>query len=141
MTDSGYASPVTTAADFRRLTQLVLSAALDRGGTWVCEPLANLALEIPSASGPGVAAALGRLGGRIRGQYSADGLSRIQAALPVARLRELQDRMSALTGGEGLLEASFGGYQPVGDHPPRRPRTTPNPLNREEFLMELARRG
>ena len=49
--------------------------------------------------------------------------------------------MSALTGGEGVLDVQFGGYQPVGDHPPRRPRSTPNPLNREEFLMDLARRG
>ncbi len=74
LTDSGYASPVTTAADFRRLTQLVLTTALDRAGTWVCEPLADLALEMPSSTAPGVLAALGRLGGRVRGQFSANGL-------------------------------------------------------------------
>ena len=42
MWDCGYASPVSTPADFRRLTQLVLATALDRAGTWVCEPLADL---------------------------------------------------------------------------------------------------
>jgi ribosomal protection tetracycline resistance protein len=141
MTDCGYGAPGTTSADFRRLTQLVLMAALDRAGTWVCEPLANLALEIPTASAPGVVAALGRLGGRVRGQFSSGGLSRVDAVLPVARIRELQHQMSGLTGGEGVMDVQFGGYQPVADHPPRRPRTTPNPLNREEFLMELARRG
>ena len=41
MTDCGYASPVTSAADFRRLTQLVLMTALERAGTWVCEPLSD----------------------------------------------------------------------------------------------------
>ncbi len=41
MTDCGYASPVTSSADFRRLTQLVLATALDRAGTWVCEPLSQ----------------------------------------------------------------------------------------------------
>ena len=49
--DDGYRLHVarsTSAADFRRLTQLVLMAALERAGTWVCEPLANLALELPS---------------------------------------------------------------------------------------------
>ena len=48
MTDCGYASPYTSAADFRRLTQLVLMTALDRAGTWVCEPMAELALEMPT---------------------------------------------------------------------------------------------
>src|SRR5664279_1764454 len=48
MTDCGYASPVTTAADFRRLTHLVLMTALARAGTWVCEPLSDIMLEIPS---------------------------------------------------------------------------------------------
>ena len=141
MFDCGYASPLTSAADYRKLTQLVLLTALQRAGTWVCEPLANLGLELPTASAPGVLAVLGRLGGRVRGQFSAAGLSRVDAVIPFARLRELQQQMSGLTGGEGVMDVQFGGYQPIGDHPPRRPRTTPNPLNREEFLMELARRG
>ena len=43
-------------------------------------------------------------------------------------------------GGEGVLESSFAGYEPVlGDQPARR-RTTPNPLNLEEYQMHLARR-
>ena len=53
MTDCGYASPATSAADFRRLTQLVLMTALERAGTWVCEPLADLALEMPAVDGAG----------------------------------------------------------------------------------------
>jgi ribosomal protection tetracycline resistance protein len=31
--------------------------------------------------------------------------------------------------------------QPVGDHPPRRDRSTPSPLHRDEWLAWLARRG
>ena len=87
MTDCGYASPATSAADFRRLTQLVLMTALERAGTWVCEPLADLSLEMPASTAQGVLAALGRLGGRVRGQFSANGLSRVQAVLPVGRVR------------------------------------------------------
>ena len=71
MIDSGYSAPATSAADFRRLTQLVLATALDRAGTWVCEPLSDLALEMPASTAPGVLAALGRLGGRVTGQFSA----------------------------------------------------------------------
>ena len=43
--------------------------------------------------------------------------------------------------GEGLLEQRFGGYQPIGDDPPRRERTSPSPLDREAWLAWLAKRG
>ena len=141
MTDCGYASPVTSAADFRRLTQLVLMTALDRAGTWVCEPLADVGLEMPSATAPGVLATLGRLGGRVRNQFSANGLSKVDAVMPVARVRSLQHQLPGLSAGEGILETRFGGYQPIGSDPPRRPRLGPSPLDRDAWLASLARRG
>jgi len=141
MWDCGYTSPASTPADFRRLTQLVLATALDRAGTWVCEPLASVALEVPSESAPGTVATLGRLGGRVRGQFSANGVSIVDAVLPVGRVRDFQHQLPGLTGGEGILETKFGGYQPVGDSPPTRPRTLPSPLNRDEWLASLAHRG
>jgi len=141
MTDSGYTSPTTSPADFRRLTQLVLTTALDRAGTWVCEPLADLALEMPSSTAPGVLAVLGRLGGRVRGQFSANGVSKVDAVLPVARVRSLQHQLPGLSMGEGILETRFGGYQPIGDNPPKRPRSGPSPLDRDAWLASLAKRG
>ena len=141
MTDCGYGAPETSAADFRRLTQLVLAMALDRAGTWVCEPLAELALETPSSTAPGVLAVLGRLGGRVRGQFSANGLSRVDAVMPVARVRGLQHQLPGLSMGEGILETRFGGYQPIGDNPPKRPRSGPSPLERDAWLASLAKRG
>jgi ribosomal protection tetracycline resistance protein len=141
MWDCGYASPRSTPADFRRLTQLVLMTALERAGTWVCEPLADIALEVPAASAPGTLATVGRLGGRVRGQFTANDLSMVNAVLPVARVRELQHQLPGLTGGEGVLETKFGGYQPVGGTPPERPRSTPSPLNRDDWLASINRRG
>ncbi|MEO8510272.1 MAG: translation factor GTPase family protein [Chloroflexota bacterium] len=141
MTDCGYASPVTGAADFRRLTQLVLMTALERAGTWVCEPLAELALEMPSSTAQGAIAALGQLRGRVTGQFSANGLSRVSAVLPIARVRSLQHQLPGLSMGEGILESRPGGYQPIGDNPPRRERSEPSPLDRDAWLASLARRG
>lgn len=141
MWDCGYASPVTSAADFRRLTQLVLMAALQRAGTWVCEPLSELTLEAPSSTAAGVVAALGRLGGRVTGQFSANGVSTLSAVLPVARVRSLQHQLPGLSMGEGVLETRFGGYQPVGRDEPRRRRSAPSPLDRDAWLASLARRG
>ncbi len=141
MTDCGYASPSTSSADFRRLTQLVLMTALERGGTWVCEPLSDVTLEVPSPTSPGVVTALGRLGGRVRGQFSANGLSTIDAVLPAARVRSVQNQLPGLSMGEGSLDARFGGYQPIGTDPPHRPRTSPSPLDRHAWLASLAKRG
>jgi len=143
MTDCGYAAVASTAADFRRLTQLVLAQALERAGTWVCEPLAALSLEIPASTAQGVLATLGRLGGRVTGQFSANGLTRASATLPVARVRTLQHQLPGLSMGEGILETRPGGYQPVGENPPTRPRSrsSPSPLDREAWLASLATRG
>ncbi len=142
MSDCGYASPETSAADFRRLVQLVLATAIDRAGTWVCEPLADLSLELPSVTAQGVLAAVGRLGGRVTGQFSANGVSRVAAVMPVARVRTLQHQLPGLSMGEGILEWRPDGYQPVGgDNPPRRERSGPSPLDRDAWLASLAKRG
>jgi ribosomal protection tetracycline resistance protein len=141
ITDCGYASPVTSAADYRRLTELVVATALSRVGTWVCEPLADLSLELPAATTQGVVALLGQLHGRVTGQFSANGRSHVTAVLPVARVRTLQHRLPGLSMGEGLLEQRPGGYQPVGEDPPTRPRSRPSPLHRDAWLASLAGRA
>jgi hypothetical protein len=43
--------------------------------------------------------------------------------------------------GEGILESRPGGYQPVGDNPPSRPRSNPSPLERDAWLASLSKRG
>jgi ribosomal protection tetracycline resistance protein len=141
MTDCGYGAPITGASDFRLLTQLVLSTALEKAGTWVCEPLADLSLEMPAPTAQKVLAALGRLGGRVRGQFTANGLTRAQAVMPVARVRSLQHQLPGLSMGEGLLESRVGGYQPIADNAPRRARSRPSPLERDAWLASLSKRG
>jgi ribosomal protection tetracycline resistance protein len=141
MVDCGYASPVTSLADFRRVTHLVVAEALERAGTWVCEPLAEVVLEVPASAAHGVLASLGRLGGRVRGQFSVRGLARIDALMPVARIRALQSQLPGLTMGEGILETRPDGHQPIGDHPPRRDRSSPSPLERDAWLASLSQRG
>jgi ribosomal protection tetracycline resistance protein len=141
MTDCGYTSPVTSPSDFRRLTQLVLMTALHRAGTWVCEPLADLSLEVPASTAQAVLGMVGRLGGRVTGQFSANGVTKASAVLAVAQVRLLQNRLPGLSMGEGVLDTRPGGYQPVGDDRPRRARSGPSPLDREAWLASLARRG
>jgi ribosomal protection tetracycline resistance protein len=133
--------PLSTAADFRKLAPLVVMAALERAGTAVCEPVVRVSLEIPAATISAVLATLARLGAAVRSQYLHSELSTVEAVLPAARLSELQRRLAGLTGGEGVLESSFYGYQPVRGDPPTRRRRTANPLNRAEYLASLSRQG
>ncbi len=133
--------PLSTAADFRKLTPLVLMRALERAGSVVCEPVLRARLEVPVGTVGAVLGLLGRLGAVVQAPSALGELATIEGALPAARAQDLRRQLPALTAGEGVLESDFGGYEAVSGAPPTRRRTTPNPLNREEYLMHLARRA
>ena len=116
--------PLSTAADFRKLTPLVLMLALERAGTVVCEPIVRVSLEIPAGTIGAVLTVLARMGAAVQTQSLQGDLSTIETMLPVARVQALQRQLPGLTGGEGVLESRFGGYQPVIGEPPTRQRTT-----------------
>ena len=140
LTHCGYAAPSTTAGDFRKLTPLVLMRALERAGTEVCEPVARVSLEIPADTVAAVFSALARLGVPAHAPSRIGRLAALETMVPAARVQELRRQLPALTRGEGVLETDFGGYRPVTGAAPTRRRTTPNPLNREEYLLHIARR-
>jgi ribosomal protection tetracycline resistance protein len=130
--------PTSTAADFRKLTPLVLMQALERAGTVVCEPTARISVEVPADSVGAVLPAMARLGATVETPSTRGELSTIDGHLPAARADDLQRELPRLTHGEGVLESTFGGYQPVSGDPPTRSRTTPNPLNLHEYMRGLA---
>jgi ribosomal protection tetracycline resistance protein len=132
--------PPSTAADFRKLTPLVLMQALETAGTVVCEPVVRAGVEVPTDSIGSVLPALARLAAVVGTPSAKGALSTIDAVLPAARAQELQRQLPRLTGGEGILEMEFAGYEPAGGAPPVRPRTTVSPLDRAEYLMALAHR-
>jgi ribosomal protection tetracycline resistance protein len=133
--------PTSTAADFRKLTPLVAMHALQQAGSVVCEPVVAASVELPVDAIGAVISALARLDAVFETPSLEGQRARIEAVLPAVRARDLQRQLAGLTGGEGALESSFAGYQPVGGEQPTRPRTTPNPLNLEEYVMHLARRA
>jgi ribosomal protection tetracycline resistance protein len=122
LNDCGYKAPGTTAADFRRLTPVVLMQALEQSGTVVCQPISRITLEIPAGTVGTVMAALARLGTGGSAQPAPGQLALIETLLPAARVPELQRRLSGLTHGEGVLETTFEGYEAVnGAAPTRQP--------------------
>jgi ribosomal protection tetracycline resistance protein len=151
MTDCGYyasdgptkpvsPTPRTTAADFRKLTPLVLMLAIKRAKTVVCEPITWVRIEVPSdALGPVIAAVSG-LGDVVGTTATSAGMSMIDARLPAAHTQVLRRQLPGLTGGEGTIESDFAGYLPVRPPPPKRTRRTVDPLDRPTYLAHVARR-
>jgi ribosomal protection tetracycline resistance protein len=146
MTDCTYSSPdgppatrgpLSTAADFRKLTPLVLMRALDDAGTVVCEPLARVSVEAPVATLGPVLSALGRLAGNV-GSHSVHGDDvTIDAVLPAVRLQQLHRMLPGLTNGEGTVESHPAGHRPIRADPPSRRRTTISPLSRQGYLSSV----
>jgi ribosomal protection tetracycline resistance protein len=113
-------TPRTTAADYRKLTPLVLMEALRTAGTVVCEPMASVRVELPAARTGVVLSGLARLGADVETSLPCGDLSVVLTTLPSAKVRSLQEQLPGLTGGEGVLEAGFGGYRPVRGRVPSR---------------------
>src|SRR5262249_14146227 len=115
----------------------VLLAALRQAGTTVLEPVVELDLELAPQDLGAVLAALGELDAR-PGVPTIDGPTcALHGVMRTADLHLLRARLPDLTRGEGVLETSFGGYQPVQGPPPSRPRTDRNPLDRTDYLRRV----
>jgi len=105
----------STAADFRKLTPLVLAQALERAGTEVCEPIVRATLEVPTESLANVITSLGRIGASVEDSSLRGDLAVVDALVPAARAVDLTRRLPGLTHGEGVLDSTFAGYAPVAD--------------------------
>ena len=125
--------PLSTAADFRKLTPIVLMRALAQAATVVCEPTVRVSLEAPTKTLGALLPALVRLGAAVETSSVHGEFAVVEMILSAARTHDLQRRLPGLTGGEGVLESTFAGYRPVSGDQPTRRRTTPNPLNLAEY--------
>jgi ribosomal protection tetracycline resistance protein len=112
--------------------------ALDRVGTTICEPMSRVSIDCPVATIGPVLAELTALGATVVDQTVRDDDVTIEAVLPAASVPNLHRRVPALTGGEGVVDTSFAGYEVARGRPPSRRRTTVNPLHRKEYLASLS---
>jgi ribosomal protection tetracycline resistance protein len=140
MTQSGYSSPGSTPRDFRLLTPLVLMSALQQADTVVCEPLHHFHLEMPADTYGRMLPILAQLQAAPQPPIMRDTTCVLEGEIPAARVYELQQRLPALTRGEGVMECAFARYEPMREPFPTRPRSDYNPLNRKEYLLHVLRR-
>jgi ribosomal protection tetracycline resistance protein len=148
LTESGFVPPPpygwskwsSSASDFRNLTPLVLMTALQQARTTVYEPVHGFRIEAPAGAPGLIVPALARLGAVPRTQSLQGTSCVLEGDIPAARVHDLQLQLPGLTGGEGVLESAFDRYEPVKNGLPTRLRSDKNPLDREQYLLQLAGR-
>ncbi|AHH94550.1 GTP-binding protein [Kutzneria albida] len=141
LTRTGYASPISAAGDFRKLTPLVLMQALRQAGTTVLEPLDEFEAEVPADCANPVLLALAECGAQVRDSRIRAATCVIGGVLPTSAVHGLEQRVPALTRGEGVVLSRFHGHRPYRGPAPHRPRTGANPLDRGEYLLHTFGRG
>ncbi|WP_405887354.1 tetracycline resistance ribosomal protection protein Otr(A) [Streptomyces sp. NBC_01136] len=102
LTRSGFDSVLSTAADFRGLTPVVLRRALERAGTRVYEPYHAFEVELPLDALAPVTAHLASRGAEFGETTGGRTSWLVTGELPARRVREIELRLPGLTHGEGV---------------------------------------
>lgn len=140
LTQTGYASPISAAGDFRSATPLVVAAALTQAGTQVCEPFHAFDLDLPANSLDRTLEALARARAVTREVTTrGSGWLTVHGLIPAASAHRLQRQLPDLTRGEGSFIAEFDGFRPVSGTPPPRYRQGANPFDRSQYMLHKRR--
>ncbi|WP_270607190.1 elongation factor G [Bacillus mobilis] len=139
LTHTGYASPVTTASDFRNLTPLVLMDALKQAKTCVYEPVNEFELNVPEYA---ISTAMYKLAA-IPATFSEPILNtnsyQLTGSLPVAKTEHFKRMLHSFTEGDGIFTVNPTGYTKLKAPFPTRKRVDYNPLNRKDYLLHVLR--
>ncbi|QDY07987.1 TetM/TetW/TetO/TetS family tetracycline resistance ribosomal protection protein [Micromonospora sp. HM134] len=141
LTDTAYSSPITSAGDFRRLTPLVLMAALRTAGTTVHEPVNRFELEVPDDTVHAVTSRLVAARAVVDRCDTHGPVSHLQGTIPASNVHDIERQLPGLSHGEGVFVSTLTGHRRTTGTPPVRPRTDGNPLNRREYLTHVLGRG
>jgi ribosomal protection tetracycline resistance protein len=113
---SGFVAPLSTAADFRGLTPIVLRRALERAGTRLFEPYHAFEAEVPLDALASVTGRLAVAGAEFTGTTGGDTAWVITGELPARRVREVELRLPGLTHGEGVWWSRPSGDRELKPH-------------------------
>ncbi|KEK22175.1 tetracycline resistance ribosomal protection protein [Bacillus gaemokensis] len=139
LTHTGYASPVTTAGDFRKLTPLVLMDALKQAGTTVYEPVNEFELTVPANSVSTVMYKLSAMHATFTEPVLHNDFFSLTGTLPMAKTENFKRILHSFTEGEGVFISRPCGYDKLDSNFPIRKRVDYNPLNRKDYLLHVLR--
>lgn len=141
LTEIGYEAPMTTAADFRNLTPIVLLQALKQAGSAVYEPSYTFEVEVPEDALSGVVGLLVSLGADVGQSTEAQSAWVIPGEIAASSLQDLAAALPGLTHGEGSIWYEPGSDRRVRGPSPTRERFDGNPLNHDEYMRFLSNRN
>jgi ribosomal protection tetracycline resistance protein len=139
LTHTGYASPVTTASDFRNLTPLVLMTALKQAETCVYEPINEFELTVPEHAISTAMYKLAAIPATFREPRLYNDSYHLTGSLPVAKTENFKRVLHSFTEGEGIFTTKPAGFTKLKAPFPIRKRVDYNPLNRKDYLLHVLR--
>ncbi|MBE7121172.1 GTP-binding protein [Bacillus cereus] len=137
LTHTGYASPVTTASDFRNLTPLVLMDALKQAETYVYEPVNEFELTVPEHAISTAMYKLAAIPATFAEPRLYNNSYHLTGSLPVAKTEDFKRMLHSFTEGEGIFTTKPGGFTKLTAPFPIRKRVDFNPLNRKDYLLHV----
>ncbi|MGM2820308.1 GTP-binding protein [Bacillus cereus group sp. Bce001] len=139
LTHTGYASPVTTASDFRNLTPLVLMDALKQAETYVYEPVNEFELTVPEHAISTAMYKLAAIPATFAEPIFNNDSYQLTGSLPVAKTEHFKRMLHSFTEGEGIFTTKPAGFTKITAPFPTRKRVDNNPLNRKDYLLHVLR--
>ncbi|WP_341519528.1 translation factor GTPase family protein [Bacillus paramobilis] len=137
LTHTGYASPVTTASDFRNLTPLVLMNALKQAETCVYEPVNEFELTVPEHTISTAMYKLAAIPATFSKPIFNNDSYHLTGSLPVAKTENFKRMLHSFTEGEGIFTTKPAGFIKLTGPFPIRKRVDYNPLNRKDYLLHV----
>ncbi|HDR7786587.1 tetracycline resistance protein [Bacillus cereus] len=137
LTHTGYASPVTTASDFRNVTPLVLMDALKKAETYVYEPVNAFELTVPEQAISTAMYKLAAIPATFSEPIFNNDSYHLTGSLPVAKTENFQRMLHSFTEGEGIFTTKPAGFTKLKPPFPTRKRVDYNPLNRKDYLLHV----
>jgi ribosomal protection tetracycline resistance protein len=138
LVEAGFSAAASTGADYRKLAPLVVAEALRSAGTVVCEPIDRFRLELPAdVVGAALSGLMHARAVTCSIEQSGD-ISIVTGTVPTADVQPFEQRVPALSRGEGVWVSSFDAYSPVPMPAPVRARPRPDPFNRKQYLAEVS---
>ncbi len=133
-------APLSTAADFRNLSPIVLLRALEQARTQVCEPCSRVEIATPKAALNAVLGYLSTIDAKIVDTIPNESEWVVHSIVPARLEQQLMKALPGLTHGTGVLWSEPARPRPVGDPVPTRARHDGNPLDVDKYLRHLSGR-
>ncbi|HFJ9443246.1 TetM/TetW/TetO/TetS family tetracycline resistance ribosomal protection protein [Bacillus cereus group sp. TH243-1LC] len=137
LTHTGYASPVTTASDFRNLTPLVLMDALKKAETYVYEPVNAFELTVLEQAISTTMYKLAAVPATFAEPIFNNDSYQLTGSLPVTKTENFKRMLHSFTEGEGIFTTKPAGFTKISAPFPTRKRVDYNPLNRKDYLLHV----